>query len=69
MRQRPGADLAEAIELGEVFNANDGVGHGEWSRASSVERRASSVERRASRVQSRGLTRQRSSVQSPESSG
>ena len=48
MRQRPGADLAEAIELGEVFNANDGVGHGEWSR---------------------GLTRQRSSVQSPESSG
>lgn len=32
MRQRPGADLAEAIELGEVFNANDGVGHGEWSR-------------------------------------
>ena len=32
MRQRPGADLPEAIELGEVFNANDGVGHGKWSR-------------------------------------
>ena len=27
MRQRPGADLAEAIELGEVFNANHNITH------------------------------------------
>jgi hypothetical protein len=28
MRERPRADFTEAVELGDVFNANDGVGHG-----------------------------------------
>jgi hypothetical protein len=27
MRERPRANLAEAIELGDVFNANNGIGH------------------------------------------
>jgi hypothetical protein len=38
MRQRPRADLPETVELGDVFNANNGVGHGgrvEWSRVES----------------------------------
>ena len=53
MRQRPRAYLAQAVELGDVFNANYGVGHGggvEWSR---VEGRGSRVEGRGSRVEGR----------------
>jgi uncharacterized protein YjlB len=33
MRQRPRAHLAEAVELGDVFNANNGVGHGKRRRS------------------------------------
>ena len=28
VRQRPHPHLPEAVELGYIFNANDGVGHG-----------------------------------------
>ena len=38
MRQRPRPHLTETVELGDVFNANYGVGHGgrvEWSRVES----------------------------------
>ena len=33
MRQRAGADFAKAVELGDVFNANNCVGHGKRRRS------------------------------------
>ena len=67
MRERTSAHLPETVELGDIFNANNGVGHGgrvEWrgARVEGFGRRRS----RETRVEGRGLDEE-SGVERPES--